>query len=117
MKPEYGMMWSLFFSPLVGAIFWTINWMRMGRRQHIWWTWASAVLLMLLWYIPGVDLMNPWPAVIPFLIWPMVLYLLQRELLQARTAIGPFVIAMVLVLLNIICYAAVQVALPNLPTA
>jgi hypothetical protein len=46
--PEIGLFYSLLLTPIAGAIFWSMNWKRLGRPQHRWWTWVTAIVVLIL---------------------------------------------------------------------
>ncbi|ARU62763.1 hypothetical protein CBW65_18655 [Tumebacillus avium] len=46
--PEIGAVWAWCLTLIAGAIFFSNNWKKLGKKQHIWWTWVSAVAVLLL---------------------------------------------------------------------
>ncbi len=79
MAPETGLVWSLLLSPIAGAIFWSINWKRLDRSKHIWWTIVSMVVVFILYFIAITMFTTAIPGLIIFFIWDAIMYLVQKR--------------------------------------
>lgn len=100
--PEIGLAWSLFLTPIAGAIFFSSNWKRLGKPQHQWWTWLSAVAV-LVWYFASYAMFgNLWPGFITVFAWEILVYVLQKRITpsQLRSTAG-LVVSTILLLFNV----------------
>lgn len=80
MAPEAGLIYGSLLTPIAGAIFWSINWKRLGRPQHRWWTWATAMIVLISYFGSFLELGNIWIGLILLLGWQYLIYGLQRKI-------------------------------------
>lgn len=81
--PEFALLWSLWL-PLIGSIFWTYNWIQIGKKKHIWWTWVSVVAVLLLIMYDVQLFGNKWAGDSGSLVWSLTLYGLQRRAIPKK---------------------------------
>lgn len=100
--PEFAMMWSLLLSPLIGSIFWTKNWIALGRQKHIWWTWVSAVIVIIIAAFSKDLFGNEVIKYCSNFAWIAFVYLLQRRLIpREKKSIPALIISAILVVIII----------------
>jgi hypothetical protein len=77
--PEIGLFYSLLLTPIAGAIFWSMNWKRLGRPQHRWWTWVTAIVVLIL---DGICLAagSAWVGLIIIFAWDILMFALQKKI-------------------------------------
>ena len=109
MAPEQGLVWSLLLTPAVGGIFWAVNWKRLGRPQHQWWSLLSGFVILFLafWCIRRFG--NLFLSDALYLGWTFWMYRRQRNLVPGHIFSHPArvvaVILSILLLISMVLYS------------
>lgn len=100
--PEIGIIWSLLLTPIAGAIFWAVNWKRLGHPKHRWWTILTGVLVVVVYYAMYVVTGNIWIGLILSFAWDGMIYGLQKRVTpQGVRSIGAWVFVGIFAVLSI----------------
>ncbi|MFB5192941.1 hypothetical protein [Alicyclobacillus fastidiosus] len=79
LAPEFGLICSLLFSPIGGAIFYSTNWKRLGKPQYRWWTWVTIAGLFAMYLIASQTSFKATAGAIVS-VWIVIMYVLQKRI-------------------------------------
>ncbi|KEO84410.1 hypothetical protein [Tumebacillus flagellatus] len=110
--PEKALAWSLLLFPAIGSIFWTLNWIGLDKQKHIWWTWVSALAVVIGFVFSGEWFGTFFVGFILCIGWSLLHYIVQRAMVSQKVrSVTAGIISVLLVIL--LLGTASMIARPN----